>query len=447
MAGKMTARGAAAARSAPDPHPIRGGDNRSGGDPMKLARAAVATAVSLMSALAAAADPIKIAVIDPLSGPFANVGEAMVRFTRLAADDINARGGVLGGSKLEIVPFDSKSSPQEAQLALKQAIDQGVRYINQSNGSNIALALSDAIAKHNARNPDKVVLYLNTGAVDPALTNDKCNYWHFRFDADADMKMAALTDAIAASGKIKKVYLINQDYSFGQAVAKAAREMLGKKRPDIQIVGDDLHPLGKVKDFAPYVAKMKAAGADAVITGNWGNDMTLLVRASREAGFKPDFYTYYAGGLGSPPALGEAGIGHLKQVTQWHANIGNEKVARHYEAYRSKYKDAKDDLYWTTQIQALEMLAKAMELAKSTDPVKVASALEGLKLEGDTGEVIMRADNHQLVQPLFISTYSKVNGKDVKYDIERTGNGFKTDRRIEGKDTMMSTSCKMERPS
>ncbi|HEY7758162.1 MAG TPA: branched-chain amino acid ABC transporter substrate-binding protein [Burkholderiales bacterium] len=414
---------------------------------MKLARAAVATAVSLMSALAAAADPIKIAVIDPLSGPFANVGEAMVRFTRLAADDINARGGVLGGSKLEIVPFDSKSSPQEAQLALKQAIDQGVRYINQSNGSNIALALSDAIAKHNARNPDKVVLYLNTGAVDPALTNDKCNYWHFRFDADADMKMAALTDAIAASGKIKKVYLINQDYSFGQAVAKAAREMLGKKRPDIQIVGDDLHPLGKVKDFAPYVAKMKAAGADAVITGNWGNDMTLLVRASREAGFKPDFYTYYAGGLGSPPALGEAGIGHLKQVTQWHANIGNEKVARHYEAYRSKYKDAKDDLYWTTQIQALEMLAKAMELAKSTDPVKVASALEGLKLEGDTGEVIMRADNHQLVQPLFISTYSKVNGKDVKYDIERTGNGFKTDRRIEGKDTMMSTSCKMERPS
>jgi branched-chain amino acid transport system substrate-binding protein len=307
--------------------------------------------------------------------------------------------------------------------------------------------LTDAVAKHNERNPDQVVLYLNTGAVDPALTNDKCNYWHFRFDADADMKMAALTDAIAASKSIKKVYLINQDYSFGQAVSKAAREMLGKKRPDIRIVGDDLHPLGKVKDFAPYVAKMKAAGADAVITGNWGNDMTLLVRSSREAGFKPEFYTYYAGGLGSPPALGEAGIGHLKQVTQWHANIGNEKVAKHYEAYRTKYKDVKDDLYWTTQIQALEMLAKAIELAKSTDPVKVAKALEGLKLDGDTGEVLMRADNHQLIQPLFVSTYSKVNGKDVKYDIERTGNGFKTDRRIEGKDTMMQTSCKMQRPS
>jgi branched-chain amino acid transport system substrate-binding protein len=414
---------------------------------MKLTRAVLATAASLLSALATAADPVKIAVIDPLSGPFANVGEAMVRFTRLAADDINSRGGVLGGSKFEVVAFDSKSSPQEAQLALKQAIDQGVRYINQSNGSNIALALTDAVAKHNSRNPDKIVLFLNTGAVDPALTNEKCNFWHFRFDADADMKMAALTDAIAANKNTRKVYLINQDYSFGQAVAKAAREMLGRKRPDIEIVGDDLHPLGKVKDFSPYVAKMKSAGADAVITGNWGNDMTLLVKASREAGFKPDLYTYYAGGLGSPPALGEAGIGHLKQVTQWHANIGNDKVARHYEAYRNKYRDVKDDLYWTTQIQALEMLAKAIEQAKSTDPVKVAKALEGMKLDGDTGEVFMRADNHQLIQPLFVSTYSKVNGKDVKFDIERTGNGFKTDRRVEGKDTMMPTSCKMERPS
>jgi branched-chain amino acid transport system substrate-binding protein len=414
---------------------------------MKLTRAVLATAASLLSALATAADPVKIAVIDPLSGPFANVGEAMVRFTRLAADDINSRGGVLGGSKFEVVAFDSKSSPQEAQLALKQAIDQGVRYINQSNGSNIALALTDAVAKHNSRNPDKIVLFLNTGAVDPALTNEKCNFWHFRFDADADMKMAALTDAIAADKNTRKVYLINQDYSFGQAVAKAAREMLGRKRPDIEIVGDDLHPLGKVKDFSPYVAKMKSAGADAVITGNWGNDMTLLVKASREAGFKPDLYTYYAGGLGSPPALGEAGIGHLKQVTQWHANIGNDKVARHYEAYRNKYRDVKDDLYWTTQIQALEMLAKAIEQAKSTDPVKVAKALEGMKLDGDTGEVFMRADNHQLIQPLFVSTYSKVNGKDVKFDIERTGNGFKTDRRVEGKDTMMPTSCKMERPS
>jgi branched-chain amino acid transport system substrate-binding protein len=67
------------------------------------------------------------------------------------------------------------------------------------------------------------------------------------------MKMEALTTWMATNPKIKKVYLINQDSSFGQAVRKAAREMLNRKRPDIEIVGDDLHPLGKVTDFSPYV--------------------------------------------------------------------------------------------------------------------------------------------------------------------------------------------------
>ncbi len=413
----------------------------------QLPVALVLAGSALLCGVALAADNVKIAVIDPLSGPFANVGEAMVRYTTLAAEAINARGGVLGGAKIEIIALDSKSSPQEAQLALKSAIDQGVRFINQSNGSNVAGALVDAVNKHNERNPEQLVIYLNTGAVDPALTNDRCSFWHFRFDADAAMKMAALTDAIAQNPASKKVYLLNQDYAFGQAVAKSAREMLPRKRPDIEIVGDELHPLGKIKDFSPYIAKIKATGADTIVTGNWGNDMALLVKASREAGFKPNFYTYYAGGLGSPPALGDAGIGHLKQVTQWHANIGNDKATRHYQAYRERYKDVKDDYYWTTQFIALEMLAKAIDQVKSTDAVKVAKALEGMKIEGDSGEVVMRADNHQLIQPLYVSTYNKVDGKDIKLDVERTGNGFKTDRRIEGKDTVMPTTCKMDRPS
>jgi len=401
------------------------------------------TAISFQ---ATAADTVKIAVIDPLSGPFANVGEAMVRHMQLAIDMVNTRGGVLGGTKLELVTFDSKSNPQEAQLALKQAIDQGIHFINQTNGSNIAGALVDAVNKNNERNPDKAVLYMNTGAVDPALTNDRCSFWHFRFDADADMKMSALSDAIAKDKKIHKLYLINQDYAFGQAVAKAGHEMVAKKRPDVQIVGDELHPLGKIKDFAPYVAKIKSAEADTVLTGNWGNDITLLVRAARDAGYKPEFYTYYAGGLGTPPALGDAGIGNLKQVTQFHSNIGTDAANKLVNAYKAKFPDAKDDLYFTTHIIAIEMLAKAIDQAKSTDPEKVGKALEGMKINGPAGEVSMRADNHQLIQPLFISTYSKADGKDVKFDVERTGNGFKTDRRIEAKDTAQATTCKMTRP-
>lgn len=401
---------------------------------------------SLLPAVATAQGTIKIAYIEGLSGPFANVGEIGLRHYQIAAEAVNARGGVLGGMKFEIVPFDHKTSPQEAQLVFKQATDQGIRYIAQGNGSSVALALADAVAKNNARNPQKTVIFLNYAAVDPALTNEKCNPWHFRFDADADMKMHALTNYMAQQKSIRKVYLINQDYSFGHAVAKAARAMLGAKRPDTEIVGDDLHPLGKVKDFSPYVGKIKASGADSVITGNWGNDLALLIKAGKDAGLQVDYYTFYAGAAGAITAFGDAGVGRVKQVTTWHANIGGKGAAEHTVAYRARFPDFKDDLYYSSIRVSVEMLARAMEQARSADPVKVALAMEGLKYEDDAGEVTMRADNHQLIQPLFISTLVRTNGKDVKFDVEKTGFGYRTDARIEGKDTFMPTTCQMQKP-
>ena len=242
----------------------------------RITQRLAALAVLAAAALPAAHAQVKIGFIDPLSGPFANVGEQGLRGFQLVVEDVNARGGVLG-QKLELVPMDSKANPQEALNALKALTDQGVRYVLQGNSSAVAGALSDAVAKHNQRNPDSAMLYLNYAAVDPALTNDRCNFWHFRFDADADMKMQALVNYIATQKNIKKVYLINQDYAFGQAVSKAAKEMLAKKRPDIQIVGDDLHLLGKVKEFEPCVATIKQSGADTVATGNWGADPALLI--------------------------------------------------------------------------------------------------------------------------------------------------------------------------
>ncbi len=394
---------------------------------------------------AGAQEPVRIAFIEGLSGPFANIGEIGLRHYQLAADSVNARGGVLGGRKLEIVPFDTKTSPQEALLVLKQAIDQGVRYIAQGNGSSVALALSDAVAKHNARNPGQSVIYLNYAAVDPQLTNEKCNYWHFRFDADGDMKMQALTDYMAQQKGIKKVYLINQDYSFGQAVAKSARAMLGAKRPDVQIVGDDLHPLGKVKDFSPYVSKIKSTGADSVITGNWGNDLVLLVKAGREAGLQVDYYTYYTGAGGVVTALGDAGVGHVKQVTTWHSNIGGKGAGEHTLAYRTRFPDVKDDLYYSSIRTSVEVLARAIEQAGTADTQKVVAAMESVKYDDDSGAIEVRADNHQVLQPLFISTLVRANGKDVKYDVEKTGLGFRTDARIEAKATVLPTTCKFQK--
>jgi branched-chain amino acid transport system substrate-binding protein len=389
-----------------------------------------------------AADTVRIAHIDPMSGPFALGGTALGHHMRAAADEINAKGGVLGGAKFEIVLFDSKSNAQESALALKQAIDQGIRYVTQGAGSNVAHALSEAIAKHNSRNPDGSLLYMNFAAQDPALTNEKCNFWHFRFDAHVDMKLDVITGYIARQKNVHRVYLLNQDYAFGQAISKAAREMLNKKRPDLTIVGDDLHPFGKVKDFSPYVAKVKASAADIVITGNWGPDLSLLVKASKDAGLGVTYYTLNAHNTGVPATIGESGADHIRQVFTWHANVADNRAEKFANDYRKRFNE---DFFYNTVKTELEMLAKAIDQAGSTDPLKVARALEGMKYQSDTGEVWMRREDHQLLQPIYLATFTKV-GPGMRYDAEGTGYGWRTDVRVEAADTAMPTTCKMERP-
>jgi branched-chain amino acid transport system substrate-binding protein len=406
-------------------------------------RAHIAACLALAAGLSAApaTAQVKLAFIDPLSGGAASAGILSQKHITYEIDKINAAGG-LNGEKLSITFYDNKVDPQESLIALKKALDEGARYIFQGNGSAVALAISDAVAKYNERNPGKEVLYFNYAAIDPALTNAKCNFWHFRFDADVDMKMAALTSFLATQPQVKKVYLINQDYSFGKAVAAAARKMLAEKRPDIQIVGDELHPLQKVQDFSPYVAKIKASGADTVITGNWSNDMALLFKAGRDAGLKVTWYTYYADALGAPTAIGRDGNGVVKAVTTYHTNVAPE-LDPDVAAFKKRFTGKEDEFAYYRLNTAFMMFAAAAAKAKSNDPVKVAHALEGMKINTSVGEVEMRADNHQLLQPLFVATLTD----GVKYDVEKTGLGFKTDLKVNAKDTALPTTCQMQRPN
>jgi branched-chain amino acid transport system substrate-binding protein len=385
--------------------------------------------------------PVKIAFIDPLSGFMAPVGDGGLKQFEFECERINAAGGVAGGRKLEVIGMDNKLNPQESIVQLEKAIDQGVRYIAQGNGSSVASALVDAIEKHNARNPRETVMYLNYAAVDPIFTNDKCSFWHFRFDADADMKLSALTDYIKTLTDIKKIYIIGQDYSFGKAVADSSVKMLKEKRPDIEIVGNELHPLARVRDFSPYITKMRAAGAQAVITGNWGNDMQLLIKASSDAGFNVPYFTFYGGGLGAVAGMGKAAVGLVRQVTEWHANIPDIGMDDIVRSFKAKHRDL-DYYYYRVKVM-FDMLAKAMNDTKSVDVRQVALALEGMEMKIETGQASMRKDNHQLIQPLYISTLAE----NVKFDVDNTGLGFKTDVKIEGPATSMATTCQMRRPA
>ena len=411
-----------------------------------IAKYGAVSALSLViGASAAFAENIKIAFIDPLSGPFASTGTNGLHQFEFAADYmVNDKGGLLDGQKMEVLPFDNKVSPKESLIQLQVAIDQGARYIVQGNSSGVANALTEAIDKHNRRNPDSRVLFLNYAAVDPALTNDKCNFWHFRFDANSDIKMDALTDVIVQDKDIKKVYIIGQDYSFGKAVSAAANEMLDAKGDGIEIVGDELHPIGKVKDFTPYARKVVSSGADAVITGNWGADMLGIGKAIIDNGFEGPIYTYYAAGSGITAAFGESGKDKIRLISQGSINpIATEEARDTYNAFLEKYPDGNIDQ--SRIFNTIGMLAQAItEAGSATDVVAVASKLEGMEYDSMWGgKLFMRPQDHQIIQDMHVGVHTNDN---LDFDYDQSGYGVVTESTVEMASMDSPTTCEMKRP-
>jgi branched-chain amino acid transport system substrate-binding protein len=402
--------------------------------------AAAVLVLGAAGAFAQQGETVKMVRIDPLTGLLGPVGVSQLKGYQFFAEKFSGKGNP-AGVKFEVIGMDNKLSPTESLNALKAAIDQGARYIIQGNGSSVALALTDAVTKHNERNPGKEVLYLNDSAVDPDLTNSKCSYWHFRFDADTSMKMEAMSSFMVDQPDIKKVYILGQNYSHGVQVAKYAKETLARKRPDIQIVGEDLHPLAQVRDFAPYIAKIKAAGADTVITGNWGSDLSLLVKAANENGYTGKFFTYYAGVTGTPTALGNNGAGRVYQIAYSHYNMGGQ-MDKWMNEFKAKYND---DFYTGSTIRIFETVGAAMAKAKSTDPVKVAAALEGISVKSFNGEVQMRKVDHQLQQPLYMTVWQKAD-KKYPYNPENTGMTLVPLKEYPNYVSSTPTSCQMKRP-
>ena len=421
-----------------------------------LKLAFVALCLPTLSLAQAALPPIKIAMIETLSGPFANTGEAVVRNLTWGLERINSRGGIkLAGAPgsapsqrlLSLERFDNKGQIEESLSALRSAIDEGAQFIVQGNSSAIAASLVDAINKHNEREPGRRVLFLNYSAVDPILTNEKCSFWHFRFDAHADMRMTALMSVLKDDKTLRSVYLIGQDYSFGQAVAREARRQLGLLRPDLQIVGDELHPMGRIKDFLPYAAKIKASGAQAVITGNFGNDLALLVKAAKEVGFEGKFYTFYGNALGAPSAIGEAGVGKVLAVADWLPNVQSGASEAFYQSFRERFPKPADDYVHMRMQLMLEALVQSIEAAATTEPLAVAAQLERASVSFAAQSAAMRRSDHQFQQALVVGLMERQGSLGVKFDVEGSGYGFRVIKTLSAAQAELPSSCRMQRPN
>jgi branched-chain amino acid transport system substrate-binding protein len=408
----------------------------------RLGFVCLAVAIAFIGHPVHAEDTIKVGYVDPFSGPFASGGDEFLKVFGYILAKVNADGGALG-RKFELVPFDDKLQPAEALIALKSITDQNIPFVMQCTGSNVGAALVDGVAKHNARNPDNRVIYLNCGALATELTNEKCDFWQFRFTGNVEMRAAARIKALPKD--VTKVYLLNQDYLFGQSVQHDTQKWLAKLRPDIQIVGDELMPFGKVQDFSPYVAKIKASGAQSVITGNYNRDLNLLIKAAVDDGLNVRFDTYLAHLIGGPTAIGAAGEHRLSTITEFDPNVPDELHKTDAEAFTNGWrKDHETDFSEVPFLTMFQMLAKAIDKAHGTDALAVALALEDMTSTDLVGfPVRMRKEDHQLLMPYYAASFSR----DVKYDSEKTGLGWKTDFIATTDDLTLPTTCKMKRPA
>lgn len=393
----------------------------------------------VISGRAAAADTIKIAFIDALSGPYADIGFTALKQYQEAIAYANGNGGALG-LKLELVPLDDKASIEQALGNLELAIKQGIRYITQGNNPEISAALASAIDAHNQANPNSAVLFLNYGdGVSEGDTNP-CSFWQFRFDSSIAMKLHVLAESIPIDGGVQSIYFLNQDDAWGRSASRQALQILTRLRPGIEIVGDELHPVGGVKDFAAYFARVAESGAAAILTANRGADLAALLQEAGKAANPFAIYVLSSSLSDAPVSIGKAGADRVFGVFTWHANIGANQLSQFASAYRKKH-----DQEWNglPAYMAVQMLVTSIETARSLEPIRVAGVLGGLSFLGATGPTAMRDDNHQLLQPLFVSvlTMTGTDGAGNAVAVE-----WHTMLRKEAEETYLETACKMTKP-
>jgi branched-chain amino acid transport system substrate-binding protein len=401
-------------------------------------------ACGLFSLGVAQADPLKIALVETLSGPQASTGLLYRAAVKFGLDGINQSGG-WNGEQIQVMEYDNQGGPAGASDKVKAAIADGARIIIQGSSSAVSGQITEDVRKYNLRNPGKEVLFLNVGGEALELTGEKCHFYHFRFTTNAPIRVKALVRAMKEAGDLgTKVYAMNQNYSWGMDMDKSIKQYA--KEGGYTVVDSVLHDVNKIQDFAPYAAKIKASGAQTVITGNWSNDLLLLMKATGNAGLDVRFGTVFLDQPGNLANAGETAVGHYIA----HAfNIAtNDKTRQFGEAYKAKTG------HYPTYIEpqtvfGMQMLSQALKQTKPADGkidiTKLALNLEKVKIQTPMGETSIRTADHQVVLPIVVSKVSK----SAEYKADDTDMGFSVVKTFDGPDAVnpVQSTCKMKRPA
>ncbi len=343
---------------------------------------------------AQAKEEIKLAVVEPLSGTFKDIGDRYLEGVEYAVQVINQQGGLLG-KKVKIYPVDSELKPDIAtRKAKKLILKDEVKYFMSGTGSSVGAAMSALALKSN-------VIMATYGMEAASLTGKKCNKNFFRADCNSDTHSYALAAWVAKSGA-KKVFGIAQDYSFGHEAMSAFVKKLKELNPSVEMVGKIFHKIGE-KDFAPYVSQIIHSGAEMVFTSNWGSDLTLLLKQAKPLGLKAKFVCYFLNdetairSVANDAAVLGSVTGEVYMLTiPLDANKkfvdGFYKAKGHYPSWL-RGKSYQATMFW----------AKAVQKAGKDDVDAVRKAWEGLSYDGPAGTWYMRPCDHQAQVPIWIA--------------------------------------------
>ena len=405
----------------------------------------LATLAAAAACTGAIAEPVKIGLVETLSGPQAASGLMYRAAARYAIERMNAEGG-WNGEPVQLLEYDNQGGPAGAADKLKAAIADGVHLVVQGASSAVGGQITEDVRKHNLRNPGKEIIYVNVGAEALELTGDKCHFHHFRFSGNAEVRTKVLVLAMKQANALgSRVYSINQNYSWGQDMEKAIGD--SAQLGGYQLVEKTLHDVNKIQDFAPYVAKIGAAKADTVITGNWSNDLLLLMKATKAAGLKARFGTVFLDQPGNIANGGDLTLGHFIAHT-FNPEAGGADGEKFVADYKAKAGHVPVFIEPQT-VLGLSMVADALKRVKAEggklNVNALAKAIETARVKTPVGEMSMRAADHQAQLPMVVSTVTT----DARYKADDTNMGFKPVKLFTAAEasTPAQASCKMLRPS
>ncbi|WP_037088497.1 branched-chain amino acid ABC transporter substrate-binding protein [Neorhizobium vignae] len=408
-----------------------------------MRRIAIIAAMSAaaLNTTALHAEPLKVGIIESLSGAQTSTGRLYANAVKYGVERINEAGG-FNGEPVSVTEYDNAGGAPDAADKFRKAVGDGVDIIFQGASSAIAGQLTEDVRKHNIRNPGKEVIFINLGGDAMELTGQKCQFYHFRYTATAPMRVNAMVSAMKEAGELgTKVYSINQNYSWGQdmqAAVAAAAEAGGYK-----VVDEVLHDVNKIQDFAPFVARIKSAAPDTVFTGNWSNDLLLLMKAVGDAGLDVTFATAFLDQPGNIANAGKTALGHY--IANNYDNAATDgKFAETYKKATGHYPIFVEG-HSAFALGALQQaLGKVNFGGGDINVTKIALALENTTYETPLGPISVRKEDHQTIRPVVVSKVVK----NPKYPADETDMGFETVKIIAGDKAIypVQDSCRMERP-